>query len=297
MKNGASDLTALQEKLHKKLQKAIRVGNLDNVNQLLQSEALCACIAFKHNSALRSAVNYGHRHIVDRLLMFKDVQDNVGSLARWYEFSQLIKGNHIEIFNRLLEFSFVKFAVLKMAHPLLQLATEYGKVSFVEKLLEFNEIKDSSEFRKNTYLNLAASKGHLAVVNCLLGFEVGYDNFVNVRQAIYSADRNGHFEVVQRLSHLGGRPCLEVLKLDDPSIHAKILNERLAIARKALILKKSRSKEGLGLPLDIRCKIISFAFHDLACGKRHQPVMQKDGAGEVHCLEVINFVANCFRKY
>ncbi|CAK9085409.1 unnamed protein product [Durusdinium trenchii] len=86
----------------------------------------------------------------------------------------------------------------------LQLASRYGHLKVVQKLLEAGAEEDAATRSGRTALHMASEAGHLEVVRQLL--EAGASEVAaaqNGSTALHWASRNGHLEVVQELLQVG----------------------------------------------------------------------------------------------
>lgn len=239
---------------------AAQLGQIDILKRLLEFPAALAALALYNNEAIHKAVSHGQLAVVQYLLEFKVVHESLGP---------------------------------KINTTLLSIAAERGDFPMVECLLKLPGLQAAVANFNNLPLVNASRNGRLKVVNRLLEFPKVRDALAANNLAFYLAAYFKHFEVVQRLVQIGGDHYCEILKKDYPDLYVRIVDERHSINRLASLLKGpcASDKKAL-LPKDVQLKILSFAYHEVACGREHPLVVYKCAEGEEGCNEVQKFITD-----
>ncbi len=259
-------------------------GHIAVVNRLLELQEVVDNVAACDNNALRQAAGNGHLDVVNRLLEFQTVRDNVAAVdtdmimgitmwgvPSWGLCSTALdyaaRGGYLDIVNRLLEFQVVRDNIAE--NYAFKRAAEKGHLDIVNRLLEFQAVRDNIADNNNEALAWAAGDGRLAVVNRLLEFQAVRDNITaNNNGALRAAARKSHLAVVERLLEIDRSCYNNILEADFPEVYEAIGNRRVAkgVAVKALN-EWNPSENNARIPLNVKNKILTFAFHADLCGK------------------------------
>lgn len=153
------DLTPLLE--------AVRRGDIDIVDLLLERGAIIDTMCGDSGTALHAASNQGHLDIVSRLLE-AGANVNVQCTTHGTALQVAAVKGHLDIVNLLLEKNASIDAHCGWYDTALQEASAYGHLDIVDRLLEAGADVNMRGREHGTALQAAAAYGHLDVVNRLL---------------------------------------------------------------------------------------------------------------------------------
>lgn len=283
--------------LMKALEIAAQHGNLQVINRLLDFERVQENIAKYNNWALRIAAINDQPDVVNRLLDFQAVKENAAVNNNEVLRYAIDKG-YIKLFKRLQGLPAIQETLAAQVTSLLCLAVVSERLNMVNCLLELRVVEDNLAKVDMWTLCCAIKLPNLAIFNRLYEFQAIQNTVaVNQNELLCYAAENGKLDAMNGLVHIGGKGLLQVIKNKHSKVYLALLNERLAIACATLSLIKSRSLYGRSLPYPIRHKILSFAYHPIVCGQQHGLVTQKAGKGETLCDRVNRFISTALKEY
>lgn len=156
-------------------------------------------IYFESFDLLSTACYFGHISIVQDLLNFSRIEDNVGA-RRNNALISAMYNNHCDIMRILLKYESVIENIIEYDNAELKMIGSTGSIDQLNELLNVEAVVDNLSAEGNYTLAHAAGNGYIDIVNKLLEYPSVVEHLTdNGNWALCMAAKNGHIGVVKRL--------------------------------------------------------------------------------------------------